>query len=592
MILSFENKDEAAIALKLCGSSQIFRKAISCRVKDIYDGNIVQVKHYDAILKGLNFVYNDKSVNKEDLIFEEDVVNYVHSFLLAYIEERFFGIDVDNMKSVVRIAGALGSPLCHHGRSLLYNRVFIEKILCKLEFCTTPKVIESVGAVKNIIDIALKTQTMGEMKVEIIGFLSILSDGFCEDSICSFITECVLRVNDWSTIIRQGRENIDALLKEKSFYLQRDEVSALSKMISELIDRSLAHDDFELYCHVVKLFVLLGENAKLLDKLLRGPFAKFTQLFRNTLQFGGRSIEEDLFKFWLLKRTCDNIWLRNFLFQREGIILEILAIMRTTNLHAGDSLEVLNSFCDDSFFLDMSVTTAQMIQHFGEIFQFGDNNSNMRHDAEEILLIFAGGLEKNGLPMASSRKSDMSRNIATSFIDSGILYMLLSTISVNDSTSEWRAKGVNLLIILIQNESIQNAFLGEPLSVLRCLVTSFDSFVDKSSMFMELIGIIEVFASQAHTHERLFESDVVGEIINFIKDVQVAAYEINLVDAIKYINRCLNIIDVIATSSEQSTITLRDMKLEATLTSLLTRYDNQLVSDMVHEVLSTIYCPI
>jgi hypothetical protein len=442
-----------------------------------------------------------------------------------------------------------------------------------------------------------------EMKTLLTSFALRLSDLKDDDHhrYSSQITAHLLRIEDSSSVLLKGRNLIASLASQNVFTAEHETFFRSSKLMSRLIENCVL-DELGSCSHLLKIFVIFGNDAMLLEMLLQENAVLFTRLFLSTLRCTVNSVEDFLVKFWLVKRTCDNIWIRNFLFQRDGVILEILAIMRTTSLHAGDALDVLTSFCEDSFFYDISVSPAQVIHHFGELFQCSSNTDRSRYDAEEVLLIFSEGLEKT---CKSSRKfgqtfekkmiSDISEGISSSFIESGLLFILLNTLSVNDSSSEWRAKGANLLNILVRNIPIQEVFLEEPLGVLRCLVNSCDSFVDRGPMFMELVSIAEVIACNASAHGRLFESEIVTDIIQFIHEIiilQNTACEVNPEEiTAQYLLGSLNVLDIITNTSEGSCVVLglQQMKVESTLTPLLT-HKNKSLSELVCHILRKIHC--
>lgn len=614
LLSSFNNKTMAGFALASCGHTSIYRRALEAHITDINVSKTCTCEQREIILQSLDVVCDCSSVSAISTvtggIIEGTALDEVIVFLLWAFLDLLELNDTMNLTCVIRVATAASKQSANARYKLRSYRVF-QKFMDAILSKTEPVISEGDSAAQSVIDISLKSQLMIEVLLE----LKILLNTFTlqltslmeEEQYSEQLAENSARLADSASVLRKSRKLISSLVNQHCFTPENESLFRTSKLIPNLIDRCV-FDDLTNCSHLLKIFVIFGDNTMLLDMLLQENAQRFAQLFLATMRCPENSIEDTLVKFWLVKRTCENVWLRNFLFQREGVILEILAIMRTTNLNAGDSLDVLTSFCEDIFFLDMSLSTAQMISHFGEIFQFNEHSDSTRHNAEEILLIFAEGLTKtckrpvavifpnNGnttIPFAEQHMekqlSDISESISGSFIDSGLLYILLSTISVNDSTSEWRAKGANLLNILVQNPSIQEVFLDEPLGMLRCLVNSCGSFTDKSFMYMELISIMEVLASNPSNHVRLFESDVVKDIFHFMNEVQAeASKEVPLENHAKYLLRSLNLLDILTSVSVDSCTLLKGMKLEDNFTLLL-KFSHDKVLEIVRQILLKIY---
>jgi hypothetical protein len=191
--------------------------------------------------------------------------------------------------------------------------------------------------------------------------------------------------------------------------------------------------------------------------------------------------------------------------------------------------------------------------------------------------------------VADLASSGIHDELATSFIESTILFRLLTTLSINDSTSQWRAKGSNMLRILVRNKLIQEVFVEEPLSILLCAVrNASDSFDDRSSMATELISITEVIAVNPATHERLFQMGVVEDIIKFINEVVLTHSDVVSDDTrVVHVLRCLNVLDVISTACNKSCSLLKDMGIETVLQSFMD-LKMKSVSDMISKVLKKV----
>lgn len=601
LLSAFHDKTKATLALESCGHTFVYRRALVAHIKATNDSKTCSSEQREIILHSLDVVC-DVGKGTDTVEICEKTMDDVIVFLLGSFLDLLELSDAPLMKCVIRVVGAFVQKSAHARYKLHSYRIF-QKFLDAILSKTTSVFVEGDSVAQSVIDIAMKSQLMIEMLLEMKTILTLfshqLSDLNESNHYSEKIAESRARLADSASILRSGRDLVSSLVKDHCFTSEDEALFQSSRLIPCLIERCVL-DDLRNCSHLLKMLVTLADNTMLLDILLQENAVAFTQLFLSTVRCPEKSVEDFLVKFWLVYRTCENVWLRNFLFQREGVILEILAIMRTSSLSVGDSLEVLASFCDDICFFDMSLSSAQMILHFGEIFQFSDHSDSKRHNAEEILLIFAEGLEKTshhssqkqsstGGHQIKKQLSDISESISCSFIESGLLFVLLSTISVNDSSSEWRAKGANLLHMLIQNPQIQEVFLDEPLGVLRCLVDSVDSFVDRISMCMELIAVTEVLACNPLAHGRLFESDVVRDIIRFMAEVEVhASNDSHLQDPTKYILRSLNILDIITNVSETSCVALKNMDIEEIFTSLL-HYHDSAVLEIVREILNKIY---
>jgi hypothetical protein len=272
-------------------------------------------------------------------------------------------------------------------------------------------------------------------------------------------------------------------------------------------------------------------------------------------------------KFWLIEQFCENIPIRNCVFSlNEAVILETLALLRSISLKTnGRGLSILSPFCDCNFFFDLSITFSQIISYFGELFKIkglSHENITKKKAAENMLLIFADALEN---PFFSSQMS-------SSFIESGIIFMLLNEINNNSCQSEWREKASKLLSLLVKDESIRLYFSNEPLSILYCIINSADSFSGKMSIVMTLISTFEVIARDVVTHTRLFEGNIIPDFMILIKTFieTPSLYSTTLHESNEkcIILPLLNIFDIIA-SSKSSCIMLNDIKMESIIKSIL-----------------------
>jgi hypothetical protein len=585
LVLSFEEKAEAKLARVACGDSDVFKRALMSCVAAYNETQLRSRDKRESILRGLKVVCEDYVPSST-----EEAENIL-IFLVTAFKDLLEVQDTDYLRFIIRIVGVIAETSILI-REILHRKGVFTNLMDAIIAHTTPDFATGTCPSHSIVDIALKSQLLILLFVKlkkVMVSLSLRLSDLNEEQYSSMIADNIPRFEESESKLRKGRNLISSLVSNGGFTADDESFFHSSKMMSELVDLC-ALDDLTSCSHLLKVFVIFGSDEILRKLLLRENAVNFTNLFNAALGCPENSVEDSLVKFWLVKRTCDNIWLRNFLFRRDGVILGILAIMRTiSSLDAGRSLEVLVNFCDDSFFYDMSLTTPQVIQRFGEIFQSDEFTDSARENSEEILLIFADGLDKTSVQVADLTPSGIHDELATSFIESTILFRLLTTLSINDSTSQWRAKGSNMLRILVRNKLIQEVFVEEPLSILLCAVrNASDSFDDRSSMATELISITEVIAVNPATHERLFQMGVVEDIIKFINEVVLTHSDVVSDDTrVVHVLRCLNVLDVISTACNKSCSLLKDMGIETVLQSFMD-LKMKSVSDMISKVLKKV----
>ena len=255
-----------------------------------------------------------------------------------------------------------------------------------------------------------------------------------------------------------------------------------------------------------------------------------------------------------------------------------MALMRSVNMEANDSLAMLSPFYKDVFFLDLSLTTAQMIQFFGSCFQTGES-SLLRRQAGNLLQLYAEGL------ITTNHVSQLaiSLSISNSFIDSGLVFSLLNVISAEECDPEWLDMGTKLLCVLVADTAICDVFLMEPLGVLHCLVTSVDSYQGRRTVFTSLIAVLEVVVKDVTSHPRLFESDIIIDLAEHIRDT-LSTGAVSAVTKGVNVLHTLHIFDLMTALSPESCQTFKQMELEVFM-SLLLQHDRKPVRDMVSRIL-------
>jgi hypothetical protein len=578
---AFNDKQKTTLAFKDCGNhgEPMYRRVVFRIIEKL---NTVSKKctstQRDLVIDSLSLICNDPSEATEASLKEsiDDVLFFCRSaFKELLLTSDKSAKDKENLKILIHLLGVMAVKSDFFRKKLEKHsmmRKFIDDLLSKdyISRYSRDKVVTS------IVKTCLKSQVLYELLCDMKSMLTSvtscleLSKSNVIDS--AIMTRYLSRVSDPSAVLRDCRAAILSRTRLQCFTTEHKIQLQSSKLIPQLINRCLL-DDLSSCTHILKIFLAFVEQPVLREMLVRDYSTELVTLFMATLRCEESNVPEFLMKFWLTQRICSIPHFRNLIFRVEGAILMIMATMRSVTLDAGESLSVLSPFCDDSFFFDMSLTSSQLIQHFGLFFQCGET-ALVRKKAGEVLEIFTEGLEQ----------SNFSCGVSNSFIDSGILFILQNMISDDSCEMEWREKATSLLCVLVEDDSIRQVFLVESLGILHCLITSVDCFSSRSEVVKSVIAVLEVVAVDPNSHSRLFESDIVLDLAEHIKDTLVAT-SISSKTKEQYILHSLNIFDIISSSSESSAM-LKKMNLDEFFDNFLKHQDEVDVRVAVERVTS------
>ena len=266
------------------------------------------------------------------------------------------------------------------------------------------------------------------------------------------------KISAVSSILMTWRNEIKSIVRCNFITSQLEELFSNSTLVSSMV-RCCDLDDFLQCSHALKIFVIIGENPSLCDIMVKHFFSDFTFVFMAMLRTEEPSPESILTKFWLVKSVCNNASYRNLVFHAEGGMLEILAVLREVDMDVEGGLSVLSPFRDSSSLLDMSLTNAQLIQHFGRMLQCEDSPL-LRQQAFAVLQTLVQGLDMS---------AELSSSVASSFIESGVLFCLVNSIANeednecnknNDAAFCRQNMGTSLLCTLLKDSSIPRSFLS------------------------------------------------------------------------------------------------------------------------------------
>ena len=578
---AFNDKQKTTLAFKDCGNhgEPMYRRVVFRIIEKL---NTVSKKctstQRDLVIESLSLICNDPSEATEASLKEsiDDVLFFCRStFTELLLTADKSAKDKENLKIIIRLLGVMALKSDFFRKKLEKHsilRKFIDDVLSKDYISRYSR----DNVVTSIVKICLTSQVLFELLCDMKSMLTSVTSCL-ERSKSNVIDSAMMkrylsRVSDPSAILRDCRAVILSRTRLHCFTTEHKIQLQSSKLIPQLINRCFL-DDLSSCTHILKIFLAFVEQPVLREMLVRDYSTELVTLFMATLRCEESNVPEFLMKFWLTQRICSIPHFRNLIFRVEGAILMIMATMRSVTLDAGESLSVLSPFCDDSFFFDMSLTSSQLIQHFGLFFQCGET-ALVRKKAGEVLEIFTEGLEQ----------SNFSCGVSNSFIDSGILFILQNMISDDSCEMEWREKATSLLCVLVEDDSIRQVFLVESLGILHCLITSVDCFSSRSEVVKSVIAVLEVVAVDPNSHSRLFESDIVLDLAEHIKDTLVVT-SISSKTKEQYILHSLNIFDIISSSSESSAM-LKKMNLDEFFDNFLKHQDEVDVRVAVERVTS------
>ena len=595
---SFNTKQKNALTLPDSGSyaEPTYRKVVFEIIQKLNkDARKCTLTQQDLVLQSVTFICKDTTPDTEVALegAVDDILTFFlttfYTMLSSRVMRQLEKIEVENLKTIIELVGVLGCKSEYFRKKLEKRQIFrrfTDKIMTRASSAISTQSVEDdrENLVDSIVDIALKSQILFELLVDVrtvlLSIQEILEDSVQkEDSEALLvITQHLSRVQDTpNSLLFNSRTSIRSLIGQFEFCAEDKMQFIDSRLICQLAKRCLITD---LTCcsHLLKLFLILGEQPLLQQVMTIEYCSELVTVFLATMRCEENSLEDSLMKFWLAQRMCADPLSRNLLFRSEGVMLGIMALMRSVNMEANDGLAMLSPFYKDVFFLDLSLTTAQMIQFFGSCFQTGES-SLLRRQAGNLLQLYAEGL------ITTNHVSQLaiSLSISNSFIDSGLVFSLLNVISAEECDPDWLDMGTKLLCVLVADTAICDVFLMEPLGVLHCLVTSVDSYQGRRTVFTSLIAVLEVVVKDVTSHPRLFESDIIIDLAEHIRDT-LSTGAVSAVTKGVNVLHTLHIFDLMTALSPESCQTFKQMELEVFM-SLLLQHDRKPVRDMVSRIL-------
>lgn len=556
----------------------------------------------ELVLQSVTLICSDTSPDTEialQVAVDDVLTSFLSSFytvLSSRNKHPLLMSEEENLKSIINLVGVLALKSEFFRKKIEKRQVFrrlTDKILSKFTSTTSLSTEEGDDVVNAIVDIALKSQLLFKLLLDIktvlISTAEHLDDtGVSEDNDTAVvISRHLSKAQDaLSSVLFKSRTTIRSLIEQKEFTAEDKVQFTESHLIPRLI-KCCPPTDLSGCSHLLKLITIFGEQPLLEYAMWEEHSSEIITIFLNTMRCEVVTFEDSLMKFWLMKRICSNPCCRDLLFRSEGVILEIMMVMRIVNIDAGESLSLLSSFYNDIFFLDMSLTTAQVIQYVGGCFQSGETDL-MRRQAGDLLQLFAAGLNTPNPGFESRLQSESGiesvSSISNSFLDSGFLFSLVNVISAEECGAEWLERATGLLCTLVSDEAIRHFFITEPIGILHCLVTSLDSYKGRRSVFKSLITVLEVVITDPTTHPRLFESDIIFDLAEHLKDT-LSTEEVSTVIKNENVLHTLNIFDLITSLSRESCQIFKQMELEAFL-GLFQHHDRKEVRDMASGILA------
>mmetsp|Transcript_178 Transcript_178/g.341 ORF Transcript_178/g.341 Transcript_178/m.341 type:complete len:884 (+) Transcript_178:103-2754(+) len=551
VMTAFNDKQKTTLALQDCADhgEPMYRRVVF-RIIDTLNGSHAHCTpmQRDLVIESLVFLCNQTNVETEESlkVAVDSVLHFCRSsFKELLLTADSSARDKENLKTIVYILGVIALKSNFFLKKLETNNVIrtcIDDIL-SIDFMSqhfTDNIVNS------IVEISLKSQVLyellGDVKIMLVSISKRLESN-TEVSIddVEVIRRHLARVNDPSVILRNCRDLIFEKIRKNCFSTAHKVQFQKSMLIPHLINRCMMND-LSNCSHILKIFTVFVEQPILREMFLREYSTELVTMYMATMRCEESGVSDVLMKFWLTQRLCSIEYFRHLIFRAEGAILLIMAVMRAVNLEAGESLQLLSPFCNQTMFLDVSLTPGQLIQQFGIFFQCGETDAT-REQAGDILEVFAEGLEP----------SQYSSGISNGFIESGMLYVLQNIISDESGETGRCQQATRLLCALVKDKPIRDVFLSEAMGVLHCMITSMDCLTTRSNVVMSLVAVLEVVARDTVSHPRLFESDIVFDLAEHIKDSLVDT-SIPYTTKQKYVLSNLNIFDIMLSSPESCTL--------------------------------------
>ena len=538
------------------------------------------------VIKGLAFICDDNS--PESIADTRNALSDVLSFLVDSFD--YFLRDTEsayeneeNLNRIIVLIRLLSLKSGNFLDVIIRQQSIYEKFIDRVnDFTETQQQLYTRSVVSDmdtLSDIILSSQLTSKLCSylceEITTLLDTLTDEWHVGITDQYLLQCsqyVAKVSEaMSSALLCWRHIIKSILLQDKFLITKDEdLLRESSFLSSMV-RRCDFNDFNQCSHILKIFIIFGEHPLLSDVVIECFLTELITIFLATMRSGVLSPESILAKIWLLQNICNDVKYRIPILTAEGSLLEIIALMRTSDVNMEGFLSNLWPFRESFFFLDMSLTNSQIIQYFANIFQSDEESIAIRQQAFAVLQMFAEGLKLH---------QQISSSVKNNFNESGILFGLVNAIGIEDTEDgqfSRNAMATSLLCTLVADDDIRRRFLAEPLGILRCLAASADPFYRKSNVVASLAQIIEVVLDDENTHVRMFENNMMKDLKKIIKDTLLVNEDgVPEYSKVYLIKVCLNIFDIMSSSTEASQ-RLRSSKFSDFLHVLLQHNDRSII---------------
>ena len=554
-----------------------YRRMVFSVIQNMSGDNLLR----GLVIEGLDFICHDDS--PESTADMKGTIDNVLTFLMSsfdcfLLDNETARANEENLKKIVQLVQLLS----------LKSEAFLEKVVeghgCFQYFVdrviTFAKSFQgenpAVDVFEEINEIIVKSQFVCKIyDLLYVEITELKYDSIDHGTNYSFqFTQYLENISSAASVsLKLLRNEIKLLMKEKITDSKHIEMFKSSSIMYSMV-QLCNFDNFTQCSHVLKLFLLFGEQPLLCDAIVQCYTSQLVSVFLATMRSDVVSIESMFAKYWLLRNVYDNVKYRHPIFIAEGCVLETVAVLRSVDLETEGFLSVLQPSRESPTFLDMSLTNSQILQHFGNVLQ-RDDSILKRQQAFAVLQIFAEGLI---LAKCSSLSS-----VRCSLIESGVLFGLVNAIGIVDECDKQHScneMATSLLCKLVSDKVICENFLVEPLGILQCLANSCDQFSNKSSVIESFLRVLEVVVVDEDNHVRLFDSHTMKDLENFIKDT----LSILPKDGVNSIRRCLNIFHEMSSSVE--TVRLMGDSNMTDFLCLLLLHDDHDVVQVVSSILN------
>lgn len=538
----------------------------------------------DLVLDSVSLICSDNSIEC-DIELREALDNVLLFLCTAFKDllcRESSSRGGDYLKMIIQLVGSLDSKSEYY-RSKIRKRHVLQKMADEVvkRLSADSVAMKATGtAAHNMIEVTMKSLLMNNLMREIKTVLTSISESLSVQSSerYSATISHLISKYDVGVLLFDYRKLIKSLLVCEHYTSIQTEIFQNENFIPYLLSEGTENAD--LGSHVLKIIIMLGD-VRLLRKLVVEDYCtQFGDFILSFLRSDEESVEGILVKFWLIHRLCKSKEFRDVLFCTEDLIVQIMVVMRAVSLDVGED-HVLKPFYEVEYFRNEKLTTTDVILHLVDVYECEHSSGNERQCASDILMSFATGLR--------SSCGHTSSRISKAFIDSGIIAVLMHVLCEENNSGDAEAKerALRLIIELLVDVRIREVFLAQPLLDLHSLVNSYHRYEQRSNAAASLVQIVQVLAQDPLSHPKLFESDVVIDLVDFIKrTLTTSCTLIPQRIKISHILQCLSVLELMA-SVEESQKNFQKMKMEDFL-KLLLRHESKAVRDVVSQILERV----